>query len=302
MTCTEKTQLFGKERALFVPSGTLSNQLALKVHTRPGDEVVIGDGAHIANYESGAGAAISGVQFKVAGSGGLFTATDVAACINPSDYYLPQTSLICLENTHNRSGGRLFSQTDAEAIGRLARERDLPVHLDGARIWNAAVATGSSLKALTRYATTVSVCFSKGLGAPIGSALLGPAQLLEDAHRYRKMLGAGMRQSGIIAAGALFAVRNNRSRLADDHRRAARLAATLAQRTAVTVLPHDTNIVVVQLASGTSASAVAQRCRSAGVLVHAIGPSALRLVTHLDVSDEDIDRACDVLSECLSTA
>jgi threonine aldolase len=203
--------ILGKESALFVPSGTMSNQIALLVHTRPGDEVVIGEGAHIAFYESGAGAALAGVQFASAGSGGLFEAPDLAAAVKPRADYHPRTSLVCLENTHNRAGGRIFPQAAAEGVVRRAREFGLAAHLDGARLWHAALASGRSEAELARPFDTVSVCFSKGLGAPVGSALVGSRDVITAARRYRKMLGGGMRQAGILAAGALFALEQQRS-------------------------------------------------------------------------------------------
>src|SRR5262249_16255452 len=193
--------LTGKEAALFVPSGTMGNLLALLTSTRRGDEVVCGEGAHLSWFESGAGAALSGVQFAVAGQGGLFDVARRGAAIKAGAYYRPRTSLVAVENTHNRAGGRVFPQAEAVAIAERAHELDLKAHLDGARIWNACVATGASLADLAAPFDTVSVCFSKGLGAPVGSALCAKKAQIEDAHRFRKMLGAGMRQAGILAAG-----------------------------------------------------------------------------------------------------
>src|SRR6188768_795742 len=198
-------ELLGKESALFVASGTMSNQIALLVHTRPGDEVVIGEGAHIAFYESGAGAALAGVQFAQAGAGGLFDADDLSSVVKPKADYHPRTSLVCLENTHNRAGGRIFPQATAQAVVERARASGLSAHLDGARLWHAALAKSTSEAELARPFDTVSVCFSKGLGALVGSALVGTRETINAARRYRKMLGGGMRQAGILAAGALFA-------------------------------------------------------------------------------------------------
>ena len=199
-----------------------------RVHTRPRDEVIVGEGAHPIWYECGAGAALSGVQFAIAGTRGLFTADEMEATIKPSTYWSPKSSLVCIENTHNRAGGRVFPQADVKAIGERARARGLAVHLDGARLWNASVATGLSIDALAAPADTVTVCFSKGLGAPVGSALCGTRAMIEKARRFRKMWGGGTRQAGILAAGALYALRNHRARLAEDHANAKRLAGILA--------------------------------------------------------------------------
>ncbi|MFH0902976.1 MAG: GntG family PLP-dependent aldolase, partial [Pseudomonadota bacterium] len=196
-------ELLGTEAALFVPSGTMSNQIAMKLHTRPGDEVLAGEGSHCWQYESGGAAALAGVQIRIIGREGLFTASDVEAAINPGDDHYAQTRMVWLENTHNRAGGRIWPTREVDAILELARSRRLEAHLDGARIWNAAVATGKSERDLVAGFQTVSVCLSKGLGAPVGSLLCGSRASILEAHRIRKMLGGGMRQAGILAAGAL---------------------------------------------------------------------------------------------------
>lgn len=292
--------LLGKEAALFVPSGTMSNQIALLVHTQRGTEVIVGEGAHIANNEAGAGAAWSGVQFAVAGRGGLFGAHDVRAAVRPPVEMFPQTSLVCIENTHNRAGGRVFPQRDVLAIAEEARRHGLPVHLDGARLWNAAVASGSSESELAEPFDTVNVCFSKGLGAPVGSALAGPRSLIERGRRFRKMLGGGMRQSGVLAAAALYALEHHRARLADDHRAARRLAEVLARCPGVTSDPDgvETNIVIVELAAPRAAEVV-RIAEELGVLAHATSPSALRLVTHLDFPADAAEPAALLLSRAV---
>jgi threonine aldolase len=291
-------ELLGKESALFVPSGTMGNQIALLLHTRPGDEVVIGEGAHIAFYESGAGAALAGVQFAEAGAGGLFDADELSARVKPRADYHPRTSLVCLENTHNRSGGRIFAQAMAEAVVKRAREHGLAAHLDGARLWHAAIATGLSEAELARPFDTVSVCFSKGLGAPVGSALVASESAIRAARRYRKMLGGGMRQAGILAAGALFALDHQRQRLSLDHDSARLLALRLATLPGVRVVPPETNIVSFG-AEELSADQVVSEARKCGVLLNATGPHSLRAVTHLDLSAEDVEQAAERLSQAV---
>ncbi len=291
-------EILGKESALFVPSGTMSNQIALLVHTRPGDEVVIGEGAHVAFYESGAGAAIAGVQFAQAGSGGLFDAREFAAAVKPKADYHPRSSLVCLENTHNRAGGRVFPQATAEAVVERARELGLSAHLDGARLWHAALFSGQSEATLARPFDTVSVCFSKGLGAPVGSALVGSRAAISAARRYRKMLGGGMRQAGILAAGALFALEQQRARLALDHARASDLGRALATLPSVQVVAPETNIVSFAVPGADAAHLVAA-AKARGVRLNATGPHTLRAVLHLDVSSEQATRAAERLVDAI---
>ncbi|MCC6645370.1 MAG: aminotransferase class I/II-fold pyridoxal phosphate-dependent enzyme [Polyangiaceae bacterium] len=292
--------LTGKEAALFVPSGTMGNQLALLASTRRGDEIVIGEGAHMSFYESGAAPALSGVQFAVAGQGGLFDAAACAGAIKPDAYYHPRTSLVAIENTHNRAGGRVFPQADVLAIAELARARGLALHCDGARAWNASVRTGLSMRELLAPFDTASVCFSKGLGAPVGSMLVGDRDRLRISHRHRKMLGAGMRQVGVLAAAALFALDHNLPRLAEDHARARRLAARLSTLPGVDVPTPETNRVMAPTRPGEADCAVAA-ARAEGVLVSAFSPSTIRLVVHLDIDDDAVERAAVVLSRALTT-
>jgi threonine aldolase len=298
---TAVSELLGKPAALFVPSGTMGNQLALLLQTRRGDEVVIGEGAHLAFYEAGAGAAWSGVQFAIAGSGGLFTAAELEAAIKPAADFYPRTSLVALENTHNRGGGCVFPQAEVESIAATARRHSLALHLDGARIWNAAVATGLAEAEIARPFDTVSVCFSKGLGAPVGSALVASKETIASARRYRRMLGGGMRQAGVLAAAALFALRQNRQRLVDDHRAARRLSEILQDGRRLTTVPPETNIVRIEL-EGLAASEAVAKLKARGVLCNATGPRSLRLVTHLDVTFEQVERAARIMVEELSIA
>jgi threonine aldolase len=282
-------EIVGKEGALFVPSGTMANQIALLCQTRPGDEVICGRGAHAVLSESGASAAWSGVQMHEVGTEGVYTVEDARAAIMPSAYWSPRTRLVSVENTHTRAGGRVFPQTDAEAIATLARAHGLALHLDGARIWNAAAATGRAVHELCAPFDTVSVCFSKGLGAPVGSAICGSAAIVEAAVRFRKMLGGGMRQAGILAAGALYALEHNRARLTEDHDAARRLGEALAELDGVSLTPVETNIVNLDVP--VSAARVSELAEKRGVLFHPAGPHTVRLVTHLEVSGPGFD-AC----------
>ncbi len=296
--------LLGKEAALFVPSGTMGNQLAVMTHTRRGDEVVCGEGAHLCWYESGAGAALSGVQFTAAGRGGLFTVAEMEAAVKPRAYYYPRTSLVTIENTHNRAGGRIFPREDVAAIARRARELELGLHLDGARLWNASAATGVPLAQLAGPFDTVSLCFSKGLGAPVGSALAGSKAQIGEAHRLRKMLGAGMRQVGVLAAAALYALGNHRSRLVDDHEHAklfARELRKLVENTRSSVQDPETNIVNIDVAEG-AAPQVAAAAKENGVLVGAISPHRLRAVFHLEIARDASVTAADVLAQAIRAA
>lgn len=293
-------EITGKESALFVPSGTMANQIALLCHCRPGDEVIVGVGAHCAYYESGAGAAWAGVQFEQVGDGGLFGADELRAAIKPDAYYLPNTRLVAVENTHNRAGGKIFPTTRVAAIAELARQHGLGLHLDGARLWNAATATGETVAALSAPFDTVSVCFSKGLGAPVGSALCGAAATIQRAVRYRKMLGGGMRQAGILGAAALYALEHHRDRIAEDHVAARRIAEALGAIEGVDVVPPETNIVNVDLP--VDAAKVVDAAKRVDVLFNAIGPRRIRLVTHLDVSGDGFEAGLEALVGAMNTA
>ena len=298
----ETASLLGKEAALFVTSGTMGNQLAIALHTRPADEVIVGWGAHVMNNESGAGPALSGVQFAVVGQNGFFDANDVEAAIQPGVYYVPRTSLVCVENTHNRAGGRVFPQALAIEVAACARTHGLGVHLDGARIWNASVASGLSPKELAAPFDTISVCFSKGLGAPVGSALVTTRANVERARRLRKMWGGGMRQGGILAAGALFALRSNRARIAEDHASAKAFAERIAKAPGakVDLANVETNIVNVDVE--TSAEPVVAAAKELGLLVAASGPKRIRVVTHLDAPRADVERAAEILAKAIGHA
>jgi threonine aldolase len=298
----EVARLTGKEAALFVSSGTMGNQLAIATHTRPGDDVIVGEGAHPVHYEGGAGAALSGVQFTVVGRGGLFTADDVEPAVHPKVYWYPRTSLVSIENTHNRAGGRVWPIAQAKAVADKARSLGLATHLDGARIWNASVASGVPVAELCAPFDTASVCFSKGLGAPVGSAFCASRRQVEEARRLRKRWGGAMRQSGILAAGALHALAHHRARLADDHANARALAERMSRAAgaAVDLEGVETNLVNIDLQ--VPADAVARVAKELGLLINAIGPRRLRAVLHLDVSRADVDAAADILASAIQKA
>jgi threonine aldolase len=286
-------ELLGKEAALFVPSGTMSNQLALRVHTVPGDEVICEAGCHIQNYESGGAGALSGVQLlPLSASRGILHPDQVAESFRHGYYWEPSPRLVCLENTHNKAGGTVYPQSVVTAIARVSRDRGLALHLDGARIWNAAVASGLSLDELAEPFDTVSVCLSKGLGAPVGSLLVGSRDLLRRAHRFRKMFGGGMRQVGILAAAGLFALEHNMAGLPEDHRRAGALARGLAGFSRVRLDPEsvETNIIMFDVEGSTALDTLA-RLEEAGVLMVPFGPQTIRATTHRDVSDADVTTA-----------
>lgn len=282
--------LLGKEAALFVPTGTMANQIALLLHCRPGDEVVVGEGTHCMAFESGAAAAWAGVQFSIAGQGGLFDVAALDGAVHAPADLLPRPSLVLLENTHNRAGGAIWPEAQARAVSERARALGLAVHLDGARLWNVAAASGTSLAALAGIADTVSVCFSKGLGAPVGSALVGSRDAIKAARRLRKMMGAGMRQVGVLCAAALYAVEHHRERLREDHALAQKLASKLADVPGLSVHPVDTNIVLIDVTQRSAAELV-QRLRTLDVLVNAVLPTRLRAVVHRDLEAAHIDAA-----------
>ena len=293
-------ELLGKAAALFVPSGTMANQIALKLLTRPGDEVLVGEEAHMMWHESGAGAANSGVQFTAIGRGGRFTAEDFRNACKPQGHIvLPPTGLVAIENTHNLGGGVVWPQSDAVEICAAARAAGVASYLDGARLFNASVASGTSLAELARPFDLVSVALSKGLGCPVGSVLAGNAAEIGRAVRVRRMFGGAMRQSGILAAAGLYALDHHVARLGDDHANARLIAERLARLSgiALDLATVETNIIVFHLAPGMpEAALVAARAKEAGVLVSALGPRTLRAVTHRDVSPADCERAAGLLA------
>lgn len=296
----ETAALLGVKAAVYVPSGTMSNQIGIWVNTREGDEVILDQDCHVYNYEAAAPAVLGRVQVRtIPGVRGIITAEQVAENINPADIHRPRTSLVCIENTHNRAGGAIYPLDEIERISQLCRARKLNLHLDGARLWNASAATGISEREYARHVRTVSVCYSKGLGAPVGSALCGPADLMQEARRRRKLLGGGMRQAGIVAAGALYALRHHRDRLPEDHANAKRLAQGISGIPGfhVDVKHVETNIVFIEVTARIPAAEVASMLGAEGVLMLPLRPTAMRAVTHLDVTRDQIDRAIEVFAK-----
>lgn len=296
--------MLGKEASLWLPTGTMANQVALRTLTRPGDDVVVSRQCHAVWHETGASGANAGVQFTEVGSRGLFTVDEFAAACKPRGHVIyPPTTLVEIENTHNRAGGVVFPQAEAVRICEEARGREVASYLDGARLWNAAVASGVDPADLASPFDLVSVAFSKGLGAPGGSMLAGSRGLITRAHRHRRMLGGAMRQVGVFAAAANFALDRNLDRLAEDHANARRIAETLAENPRIVIDPASvqTNILVFDVApDAADAPTVVARVGEQGVLVFAFGPRTIRAVTHLDVSREQCERAAAILSAAAS--
>ena len=296
--------LLGKEAGLFLPSGTMANQTGLKLLTRPGDDVIVGDEAHIVWHESGAAAANAGVQFTVVGRGGLFNAADFESANKPPGHIIyPPTTLVTIENTHNRGGGVVFPQADVVAICAAARKLGVRSYLDGARLFNTAAATGLSLDELAAPADLVSVALSKGLGCPVGSLIAGRKADIDRAVRVRRMFGGAMRQSGIIAAAGLYALDHNVARLSEDHANARLLAEGLAGVRGIDLdlATVQTNIVIFRTTeTAPDAATVVARAKERGVLVGAFAARTVRAVTHLDVTRDQAQRASEVLAAAVA--
>jgi threonine aldolase len=298
-------EILGKEAAIFMPSGSMTNQIGIRVHCQPGDEFICEHQAHVYLYEQGAFAQLSQlVAHTVPGDFGVLDVEQLRSCIRPDNEHCVRTRLVCLENTHNRGSGRIFPLEKINAICQWAHENQLKTHLDGARLWNAAVATGIPENVWAAPFDSVSVCFSKGLGAPVGSCLAGSAEFISRAKRARKLFGGGMRQSGVLAAAALHGLEHHRERLADDHAHAQMLADSIRQCEGLTLLPEqvDTNIVIFRIdpAMGTAGQFVEQLRRS-NVQALATAPQNVRMVTHLDVSREQIERACVAIRDAVAS-
>ena len=296
-------ELLGKPAALWLPSGTMANQVALRVLTRPGDDVIVSRESHAVWHETGGSAANAGVQFTEIGARGVYNVEDFLAARKPRGHAIyPPTTLLEIENTHNRSGGIVFPQDEAERLCAAADEHDVATFLDGARLWNAAVASGRSEAQLAAPFDLVAVALSKGLGAPGGSLLAGSRELIERAVRYRRMFGGAMRQVGIYAAAGLHALDHHRTRLVEDHANARRIATVLAQhpRVDLDLASVQTNIIVFRLrADAPDAAAVVERARERGVLLFPFGARTLRAVTHLDVSAGQCERAAAILCDII---
>jgi threonine aldolase len=288
-------QLLGKEAALFFPTGTMANLAAIITHAPPGTEILVDADAHLVNL-TGASIALAGLQPRFILPGGrTVDAADVRRAVRPPSRYTPRAALLSVENTHNGAGGAITSLAGLQDIAAVARDIGVPLHLDGARLWNVEAATGVAIREYAECADTVMVSFSKGLGAPVGAALAGSARLMESAWSARKRLGGGLRQSGIIAAGALFGIENHRERLPLDHANAARFASAVDGAGGARVVPPDTNIVMIDLPPPLTAADAARRTAERGLLVSVWTASRIRVVTHLDATQDDIDEAARVM-------
>ncbi len=301
-------EILGKDAAVFMPTGSMSNQVGLRAHTEAGDEILADAGAHIFTSEGGAPAALSGIQVKgLPGVNGIFTADDVLRSVRVPHPFNPQTlapptKLLAVENTHNGGGGTVWPLERIEEVARAARSRGLAMHLDGARLWNASAATGIPEAKYASFFDSVSVCFSKGLGAPVGSALAGPSVFVERARRFKQMFGGGLRQAGVLAAAALYAVENHRKDLGADHEKARRLAEALAELPGIEIdvsLVH-TNIVRFRV-TGTSPFEFVERCHREGVHMLGSSPDRVRAVLHRDVSSEQVGAAISAIRRAVPT-
>jgi len=296
----EVAELLGKEAALFTPTGCMANQLALAVHTTTGDEVIIEADAHIFNYETTAASYLSRVQLYPvkASNRGILTTEEIAPAFRERAYYMPVTRLLALENTHNRAGGSVYPIESVEALTQYAKQQGTFTHLDGARLWNACAETGLAPIEYAQYFDTVAVCFSKGLGAPVGSAICGQKEKIDSARRFRKMWGGGMRQAGVIAAGALYALRNNRDRLKEDHIKAKRFAEIIMNGTTsikIDLTRVETNIILLELASKFSLEEFLEKIAVQGVRLSRGAGTMIRAVTHMDVSLADCEEAAQTI-------
>ncbi|MDD8018338.1 MAG: low-specificity L-threonine aldolase [Bacteroidota bacterium] len=295
--------MLGKEKALYVASGCMSNQLALKAHTNPGDEVIMEQDAHMFNYETAAPSIMSSVQIKtIPGVRGVFRAEELLPLIRPDVYYMPKTRLVEVENTHNRAGGTIFPLDEIKKISAFCKSNNLIFHLDGARLWNASVATGISVKEYAQYFDSVSVCFSKGLGAPVGSAICGNSSFIEKVHKWRKVFGGGMRQAGIIAAGALFALEHNVERLSEDHDKAKYFAQELSKikNLEIDLETVQTNIIIVDIQkTRKTPGEIIAVCKENGILFSQGTYTSIRAVMHLDVSMKQVKFAVERIKQVL---
>jgi threonine aldolase len=284
-------EIFGMEAGLFCPSGTMTNQIAIKVHTQPGDELICSDNSHVYKYEGGGIAFNSGVQSKIIqGDRGRITAPQIEEMINAEDVHFPTTRLVCLENTSNRGGGSIYNFDDIKNIRKLCTEKNLSLHLDGARIFNALTEADYTAKDIGKNFDSISVCLSKGLGAPVGSVLLGTKDFIHKAKRIRKVFGGGMRQAGFIAAAGIYALQNNIERLKDDHANAKKVEVVLKQQSYIkSVMPVETNIIIFQLVSAAKTTAFHQYLTQHSILCGKISSDQLRFVFHLDIDEETIN-------------
>jgi threonine aldolase len=291
--------MFGMEAALFCPSGTMTNQIAIKCHTQPGDEVICDESAHVYQYEGGGIAFNSGASVKLLyGDRGRITAEQVLAAINPDDPHRAHTSLVCLENTSNRGGGSCYDFAEIKKMQILCKEKNLAFHLDGARLWNALVAKNETAKQYGEVFDSISICLSKSLGCPVGSVLLGKKDFIKKARRIRKAFGGGMRQAGFLAAAGIYALQNNIERLADDHVHTKQIAEAIGKKTFVKmVLPVETNIIIFELNEGITAPDLVSNLKEHNILGYAISPNRVRLVIHLDITKEMVQQTIQIFNQ-----
>ncbi|WP_179008303.1 threonine aldolase family protein [Winogradskyella forsetii] len=292
-------QMFGKQMALFFPSGSMANQVAIKLHTNPGEQVICDKYAHIYNYEVGGVAFHSGASCKlIDGNRGMFTAKQVEDAINPSEYYYSQTSLVEVENTTNKGGGACWDFQEFQHIQQVCKTNDLGLHLDGARLWNAMVAKHESPIQYGEIFDTISVCLSKGLGCPVGSVLIGDEDIMKTSLSLRKLFGGNLRQAGYLAAAGLYALDNNIERLADDHKRAKEIGVVLSNLSCIEkVEPIETNIVIFELDNSVDESAFIDQLLEKNIRIIGMGSNKLRMVTHLDYTDEMHERLLTILNK-----
>ena len=290
-------ELLRKEASLFLPSGTMANQASLRTLTRPGDILLAGEGAHILRYESGAPAALAGIQVQTIGRDGLFDGADVRAAIHPDEAHYAPTRAVAIENTHNASGGRVFPLDRLKDVVSAAQERGLALHLDGARLFNAVIATGTAASVWAEPFDTATFCLSKGLGAPVGSLVCGSAEAIRRVHRARKLLGGGMRQVGILAAAGLYALEHQVERLADDHANARRFADGLEKLGFAVDPPPETNMVMFGVDDTTG---FLRAIRARDLWINPMREGQFRAVTHLDVSESDVDEALERIGEVVA--
>lgn len=292
-------EMFGMESAIFCPSGTMTNQIAIKCHTQPGDEVVCETGSHIYQYEGGGIAFNSGTSVKlISGDRGRITASQILEAINADDVHKPQTSLVSLENTANRGGGSCYDLIELKEIRRMCNEHQLKLHLDGARLFNALVAKNEKPNDYGPLFDSISICLSKGLGAPVGSLLLGSKEFIKKARRIRKVFGGGMRQAGYLAAAGSYALQNNIVRLAEDHAHARQLENALSNKDFVgAILPVETNIVIFEVRDKYTSGTFVQQLQQNNILAYAISPTQVRMVVHLDVSSEMINKTIEIINQ-----
>ncbi|MET0299091.1 MAG: GntG family PLP-dependent aldolase [Flavitalea sp.] len=292
-------EMFGMEAALYCPTGTMSNQIAIKAHTQPGDEVICDFTAHVYQYEGGGIASNAGAQVRLMnGDRGRFTADAVASSINPDDVHKAHTSLVCLENTSNRGGGSCYEISGISKIREVCERNSLQLHLDGARLFNALVATSQTPKQYGELFHTISICLNKGLGCPIGSVLLGNRQFIKKARRVRKVFGGGMRQAGFMAASGLYALQNHVERLAEDHSHATMVAEQLSESSFVkSILPVSTNIIIFEVIDTVNAADVIAKLAESGIRCLTTSPTSIRMVFHLDISPAQVKQIIKTISE-----